>query len=191
VTPEDEMGVIGTGVSDAPEEVVEAIPITTISVLEDLLHQLEEIVQTARGMPLSSSVLVHRQDVVDIIETLKRSLPDELARARTILHEADDVVDRARGEGRRMIEMAKAERDRMVGKTEVVEAATREAERIIAQAEMHARRIRAEAEQYVESKLATFEIMLQKTLQTVERGRARLEGRREADVLAPEDADDA
>jgi cell division septum initiation protein DivIVA len=165
-----------------------AIPVGTMSVLEDLLHQLEEIVQSARGMPLSSSVLVNRQDVMDVVETLKRSLPEELARARTILRDADEVVERARQEGLRMIEQTKAERDRMVSKTEVVEAATREAERIIAQAEMHARRIRGEAERYVEGKLATFEVVLQKTLAAVERGRARLEGRREADVLSPEEA---
>lgn len=163
------------------------IPVTTMSVLEDLLHQLEEIVQTARGVPLSSSVMVNRQDVVDIIETLKRSLPDELSRAREILRDVEDVMDRARAEGRRMIEQAKVERDRLVSKTEVVEAATRDAERIIAQAEMHARRIRGEAEHYVENKLATFEVMLQQTMRSVERGRARLEGRREADDLAPED----
>jgi cell division septum initiation protein DivIVA len=171
-----------------PEPV--AIPVTTMSVLEDLLHQLEEIVQTARGVPLSSSVMVNRQDVVDIIETLKRSLPEELSRARTILRDVDDVLDKARAEGRRMIEQAKIERDRLVSKTEVVEAATREAERIIAQAEMHARRIRGEAEHYVENKLATFEVMLQQTLRSVERGRARLEGRREADELAPAEGDE-
>jgi cell division septum initiation protein DivIVA len=184
---EDEELLSGAMIGQQEQSPVDAIPIGTMSVLEDLLHQLEEIVQTARGMPLSSSVLVNRQDVVDIIETLKRSLPDELAKARSIMRDADDVVERARHEGRRLYEQGKVERDRMVSKTEVVEAATREAERILAQAEMHARRIRGEAEQYVESKLATFEIMLSKTLQAVERGRARLEGRREADVLAPED----
>jgi len=174
--------------ADDEHATTDAIPITTMSVLEDLLRQLEEIVQSARGMPLSSSVLVNRQDVMDVVETLKRSLPEELARARTILRDADEVVERARQEGLRMIDQAKAERERMVSKTEVVEAATREAERTIAQADMHARRIRGEAERYVESKLATFEVVLQKTLAAVERGRARLEGRREADELSPEEA---
>jgi hypothetical protein len=174
--------------ADEEHATTDAIPITTMSVLEDLLRQLEEIVQSARGMPLSSSVLVNRQDVMDVVETLKRSLPEELARARTILRDADEVVERARQEGLRMIDQAKAERERMVSKTEVVEAATREAERTIAQADIHARRIRGEAERYVESKLATFEVVLQKTLAAVERGRARLEGRREADELSPEEA---
>ncbi|MCA1831332.1 MAG: hypothetical protein LC750_01040 [Actinobacteria bacterium] len=165
----------------------EPVAVGTMSVLEDLLHQLEDIVTSARSMPLSTSAIVHRQDLLEIIETLKRSLPEEVARARTIIRDAEEVLDRAKKEGLRILEQAKVERERLVSKTEVVEAATREAERLMAQAEMHSRKIRGEAERYVEGKLANFEIVLQKTLAAVERGRARLEGRREADVLSPEE----
>lgn len=165
----------------------QVIQVGSLSVIDDLIHQIEDIVQTARSMPLSASAIVHRQDLIDLIETLKRSMPEELARGRTILRDAEEVIQRAKQEGIRIIEQAKAERERLVMKTEVVEAATREAERMLAQAEMHARKIRGEAERYVEGKLATFEIVLQKTLAAVERGRARLEGRREADQLSPED----
>lgn len=164
-----------------------AIPVGAMSVLEDIIHQMEEIVHTARSMPLSSSALVNRQDVLDLIETLKRSLPEEIARARTILRDAEEVAQRGRQEAVRIISEAKAERERLVSKTEVVEMATREAERTLAQAEAHAKRIRNEAERYVEGKLATFEVVLQKTLAAVERGRARLEGRGQADDLAPAD----
>jgi F0F1-type ATP synthase membrane subunit b/b' len=164
-----------------------AINVGAMSVLEDLLHQLEEIVTTARSMPLSTSAIVSRQDLLDLIETLKRSLPEEIAHARTILHDAQEVVARAKKDGIKIIEQAKVERERMVSKTEVVEAATREADRLMSQAESHSKRIRGEAERYVEGKLANFEIVLQKTLAAVERGRARLEGRREADVLSPEE----
>jgi len=167
-----------------------AIPIGAMNVLDDLLHQMEEIVTTARSMPLSTSAIVHRKDLLDIIETLKRSIPEEIARARSTLRDADEILDRAKREGLRILEQAKLERERLVMKTEVVEAATREADRLMARAESHAKRIRSEAERYVEGKLANFEIVLQKTLAAVERGRARLEGRREADRLAPEELGD-
>jgi F0F1-type ATP synthase membrane subunit b/b' len=164
-----------------------AIPVGAMSVLEDVIHQLEEIVHSARSMPLSTSALVHRQDLLDLIETLKRSLPEEIARARTILRDAEDVIQRGREQAGRLIAEAKAERERLVSKTEVMEVAAREAERLMAQAEAHSKRIRNEAERYVEGKLATFEVVLQKTLAAVERGRARLEGRTQADELAPEE----
>ncbi len=165
--------------------------IGSMTVLEDLLNQLDQILQTARSMPLSASVLVNRRDVVDIVETLKRSLPEEIARARSILHDAAAVIDRAREEGQKVIERAKTERQELVAKTEVVQTATREAEIVRADSESYARRIRSDAERYVESKLANFEVMLQKTLQVVERGRARLEGRDEAERISGGDDTDA
>ena len=62
---------------------------------------------------------------------------------------------------------------------------------MVAEAEAVSRRIKAEAESYVEGKLATFEVVLQKTLAAVERGRARLGGRLEQDELSSEELDEA
>ncbi|MGZ4208119.1 MAG: hypothetical protein ACXVQ6_09525, partial [Actinomycetota bacterium] len=56
-----------------------AIPIGQMSVLEDLVRQLEDAVRSARNMPLSSSALVDRKEVLDLIELLKRSIPEEIA----------------------------------------------------------------------------------------------------------------
>ena len=161
-----------------------AIPIGQMTVLEDLARQLEDIVRTAKNMPLSSSALIDRKEVLAVIETLRRSIPEELARARAIIHDQEEVIARAHDQAERVLERAQTEREKLLSKTEIVQAGSREAERMIQEAETIARRIRAEAEEYVESKLATFEVVLQKTLAAVERGRARLGGSLEADQLA-------
>lgn len=172
------------------EETPLAIPIGQMSVLEDLVHQLEELVRTARNMPLSASALVDRKEVLQLIETLKRSLPEEIARARAVIHDRDELLERARREAERVLERTKAQREQLISKTEIVQAASREADRLVTEAESVARRIKAEAEEYVEGKLATFEVVLQKTLQAVERGRARLAGQLDADQLVTEDPAD-
>ena len=174
---EQDMDMSATAVpvrEDAPV----AIPIGQMTGLEDLVRTLEELVRGARNMPLSSSALVDRKELLDVVEMLKRSIPEEVARARTVIRDRDDVIERAR-----------AERESLLSKTEIVQAASREADRMVAEAEAVARRIRAEAEEYVEGKLATFEVVLQKTLAAVERGRARLAGRLDADSLADDQLD--
>jgi regulator of protease activity HflC (stomatin/prohibitin superfamily) len=168
-----------------------AIPIGQMSVLEDLVRQLEESIRSARNMPLSSSALVDRKEVLDLIELLKRSIPEEIARARALIRDRDDVVERARNQAERVLERAQTEREQQLSKTEIVQAASREADRMVAEAEAVSRRIKAEAESYVEGKLATFEVVLQKTLAAVERGRARLGGRLEQDELSIEELDGA
>ena len=154
---------------------------------EALIEKLAELVADARSMPLSSSALVNRQEVLDLIELLRGSLPDEITRARSILKDGEEVLERAGHEAQRVLERARQERERLLSKTEIVQAAAREADRLVADAESTSKRIRAEAEAYVESKLANFEVVLQKTLQAVERGRQRLAGRLEADELATEE----
>lgn len=167
-----------------------AIPIGQMTVLEDLLRQLEDLIRNAKQMPLSSSAMINRKDVLDLIDTLKRSIPEEIARARAIIRDRDEVIERARAEAERIVERARARRDELIDKAEIVQAAAREAERLVASAETDASRVRAEADRYVDAKLASFEIALQKTLAAVERGRARLAGSRETDQLAPVDPDD-
>ena len=160
-----------------------AIHIGAMNVLEDLIAKLEDVVRGARSMPLSASAMIPRAEVLEMIDTLKRSLPEELARARSLLRDAEGVIDRARADGEKVIERAKLEREKLISKTEIVQAAAREADRLVATAEAQSKRIRSEAEQYVEGKLANFEVVLQKTLAAVERGRARLAGRLEQESL--------
>jgi cell division septum initiation protein DivIVA len=157
---------------------------------ESLIDRLAEAVREARSMPLSSSALVNRQELTDMIEDLRASLPTEITRARSILRDGQDVLERAGEEAQRVLERARQERERLLSKTEIVQAAAREADRLVAEAASTAKRIRAEAEAYVEGKLANFEVVLTKTLQAVERGRQRLAGRLEADDLAPEGTED-
>lgn len=172
------------------DEAPVAIPIGQMSVLEDLVRQMEEIIRSARNMPLSSSALVDRQEVLDVIDMLKRSIPEEIARARAVIRDRDEVLERAQAQGQRIVERAKAERERLLSDTEIVRAATRHAEDVIAQAETRARKMTAQAEKFVDGKLATFEVLLQRTVQVVERGRAKLAGAAEADQLADEQSDD-
>jgi hypothetical protein len=169
------------------EEPPIAIPIGQMTVLEDLIRAIDDLIRSAKSVPLSSSAMIHRKEALGLIETLMRSLPEEIARARAVIRDRDEALERAAREGERLVGRAKAEREKMLARTEIVQAAAREADRLIADAEAQAKRIRHEAEEYAEGKLANFEVVLQKTLAAVERGRARLAGRMEADQLASEE----
>jgi cell division septum initiation protein DivIVA len=181
--------VIRSGEQLAPPQDVEPAAPPPAGGPESLIEKLAEIVADARSMPLSSSALVNRQEVLDLIELLRGSLPAEITRARSILQDGEEVLQRAGHEAQRVLERARQERERLLSKTEIVQAAAREADRLVAEAESTSKRIRAEAEVYVESKLANFEVVLQKTLQAVERGRQRLAGRLEADELSTDESE--
>lgn len=87
------------------------------------------------------------------------------------------MVEQARAEAERIIETAHAQRGSLISDTEVARQSQEEADRILADARREAEEIRAEADDYVDSKLANFEVVLTKTIGSVDRGREKLLGR--------------
>lgn len=159
--------------------------------LDNRLRQLERMVAEAKIVPLSSSIMLNRAEVDGIIDDLRNAMPDELRQARWVVKEREEVLEAARAEAQRIIEEARSERARLISRTEVVEAANRESARIVEDAQERARQMRLDADDYVDGKLANFEIVLNKTLHTVDRGREKLRGRLHGDELVEDlNADD-
>ncbi|HEX8002204.1 MAG TPA: hypothetical protein VF519_05880 [Mycobacteriales bacterium] len=147
------------------------------------LDELTALVENAKSMPLSASVLVNKADVLALLDELRAALPDELREAQWVIKDRDEVIDQGRKEADRIIADARTEAARLVSRTEVMQTATKEADRVVEEAKENARRMRLEVEDYVDAKLANFEVVLHKTLGAVERGRDKLRGRHELEEL--------
>ena len=139
--------------------------------------------EQARTLPMSASAVVHRGETLALLEQLRDRLREALRDAQTVLGDRDGVVDQGRQEVERLRAEAQAERSRLVEQTSVHRQATAEADRLLSQAREQAEAMRAEVEDYVDGKLANMEVVLAKTLDAVQRGRARLSGHSELDEL--------
>lgn len=151
----------------------------------DLIERIDELqvlIEEAKSVPLSSSAVVNREEILELLAQLKEEVPDEIRQARWMSRDRDELLARARKEAERVIAEAQGQRDRLLSRTEIVHAAERDAERLIDEAKEAAARIRLEAEDYVDQKLAAFEILLNKTLATVAKGREQLRGDRQSPV---------
>jgi predicted metal-dependent peptidase len=161
----------------------------------DLASKLDVIVEqieSARAMPLSSSCVVNRTELLSELSELRSLLPQEVKAAREVIDGRDDVLADARKEAAGIVEEARAERTRLVARTEIVQQAQAEAVRLVEEAKNTSDEMRREVDDYVDGKLANFEVVLQKTLSAVDRGRSKLRGRSDLDALAsaePEDDD--
>src|SRR5436189_3521838 len=124
------------------------------------LQQLEQLVLEAKSMPLSSSVLVSRDELLQMISEMQESIPEEIKQARWVVKDREDLLGKARAEGERIVAEAQEEQLRMARHEEVVARANAEAERILEDAEEDGRKMRLESEDYVDAKLAQFEIAL-------------------------------
>jgi vacuolar-type H+-ATPase subunit H len=142
---------------------------------EGFLQRAIDTVSTARTMPLSASVLVDRQDLLDLLQGAVDRIPDELRRARWLLRERDEFLASRQREADMLLDDVRAQAERMVQRTEIVRQANQVAQRILDDAREEARRLRHESEDYCDQRLASFEIVLERTLKTVQAGRQKLQ----------------
>lgn len=139
-----------------------------------LLRRAADLIASGRPMPLSSSVMINRDEVLDLLGQAIDTLPDELRQARWLLKERQEFLARVQSEGDEILDAASAKAESMVQRTEVVKAAEQRAKRIVEQADDEARRLRHESEDYCDQRLAQFEIVLERTLKMVHAGREKL-----------------
>jgi cell division septum initiation protein DivIVA len=131
------------------------------------IQQLEELVRDAKSMPLSSSALLNRDEVLELITQMKDSLPDEIKQARWIVKYREELLAKARRDTEAVVDAAREEQLRMASHEAVVQRAQEEAQRIVQEASEDGRRLRLESEDYVDAKLAQLEGALQRILEDV------------------------
>ncbi|MGC8464936.1 MAG: hypothetical protein ACP5O0_03280 [Acidimicrobiales bacterium] len=139
--------------------------------VEEVLADLGAMVATAKSMPLSSSVLLPREELLSLIDLAISLLPKELRDAKWMLRERQEYLDRVKLEADEIIEAARARAESLVSKTDIVRQATSQANHIVQGAREEASKLRLEASDYADQRLASLEIALVSTLKSVRAGR--------------------
>lgn len=155
----------------------------SVGELTELIDELIAQVDTAKSMPLSTNVLVDRDQALDLLHRLRSELPDELRAARWMVREREAFIARTNERAREIIDKANEESRRLVSESYVLAEAVEEANILVRRAEGEARRIRLEAEDELERRLAQVEGLVDEALGRVRAARDRL---REAREPAPE-----
>lgn len=150
----------------------------------DVIERVEELqvlVEEAKTVPLSSSAVVNREELLELLAQLKEEMPDEIRQARLLTRDEEERLERARKEADRILAEAREQRDRLLSRTEIIHAAERTAGRIVDEAKERATRMQNEADDYIDQKLAGFEAVLTRVLTAVVRGREQLNVESEED----------
>lgn len=142
------------------------------------------MVEEARSVPLSASCVVHRTELLDILDEARNLLPQDFSSAQHLLATRDSIIEEGRHSAEQLVSMAREEVARMVEQTSIVQAARDESQKILDDARATAESERQEVENYIDSRLATLEVILSKTMDAVSRGRERLAGAGDNDVLS-------
>lgn len=138
-----------------------------------VIDKLESVVKDGMWLPFGGRV-VNADRVLDLIEKLRSTLPDDVSRAKQVNRDRDRLLEQAKEEAHTLVTQAQQAKDKATSDSEVTVSATNKAEAIIAEAEAHAREIRRGADEYADQVLAQLDGSLARALASVQKGRQTL-----------------
>ena len=145
-----------------------------------LIDKLDDLVHNAKAVPLTDTVRVDKEEIYDILDQMRATIPEEIKQARWIVKERQEMLAEAKREAERIVKEARERQEQLVSQQEVTRQAERAAEDIIEDARAREREIRLGAEDYADEILNTLEVNLTKFIGAVQRGRDRLAGKDES-----------
>jgi len=144
-----------------------------------LIDKLDDLVHNARQVPLTDTVRVDKEEIYDLLDQMRATIPEEIKQARWIVKERQEMLAEAKREAERIVKEARERQGQLIAEEEVTKQAERAAEDIIDDARAREREIRLGAEDYADEILNTLEVNLSKFISAVQRGRDRLQGKEE------------
>ena len=144
-----------------------------------LIDKLDDLVHNAKPVPLTDQVRVDKEEIYDILDQMRATIPEEIKQARWIVKERQEMLAEAKREAERIVKEARERQERLISEEEITKQAERAAEDIIEDARAREREIRLGAEDYADEILGTLEGNLSKIIAAVGRGRERLAGKDE------------
>jgi len=139
----------------------------------DILHlvdRLEELFNESRPIWFTHSVIVDEDRMLDLIDQMRVSIPEEIKKAQQILVQRDRILAQAQEEANRTLALAREKSEGLVERDSIVQAAQGRADQIIAQARTDGDATRHEADDYVLDALNKLEMELDRILNQVRNG---------------------
>src|SRR6476619_4842607 len=139
-----------------------------------LIDKLDQLVHEAKAVPLTDQVRIDREEIWEILDQMRATIPEEIKQARWIVKERQEMLAEAKREAERLVAEAREQAAREASQQEIVKQAERQAAELLAEARRQDRSIRHGAEDYADGILENLHHNLGKIMDALERGRAQL-----------------
>ncbi len=148
---------------------------------EQVLGELRDLVNDAKSVPMSASCMLNRAELLAMIDKANDAFREDVEEAQRVTASSLETLERAQVEAKQIVSSAEERASYLSTQNPVFEEAQRKADALQQQAIADADALRREADAYVDSRIATFEASLQKTMTQVQMMRERLARRSSLD----------
>ncbi len=142
--------------------------------IHKVLQEMEEHITNASRIPLTGKVMVDGDLILEFIDKIHVSLPEELKRAQEVLKHSDKLMESMESQGKLILNDAREQADKLVLDTEIYQLALRKGEEIIRQAEANAAALQQDSLIWSDDVLHQLELNLEKVIYSIKQNREDL-----------------
>lgn len=153
-----------------------------------LVDRLENLIASSRRIPLVNQIMIKEIDILNIVEQMRTSIPDEIKQARRVVQEKERILAQAQADASALLARAREETERAMNREGLLRAAEARSQELVRQAEGHSEsllrqatersdHLKNDADAYVaetlrnlKDHLASIEMDLSRTILSIERG---------------------
>jgi ATP-dependent Clp protease ATP-binding subunit ClpA len=142
--------------------------------VEELLDVLYEMIDEAKGVPLSvDKCMVERDRALDLLDDIRAQFPMELKEAKKLLANRTEYINSAKREAEAIKKQAQDEARQMVAEDQLLNQARQKSNEMIRLAEERSRELRRVANEYCEDALRRTEEAVSEAVDEIRQSRAR------------------
>lgn len=145
-----------------------------MSSLEDILDELVTKIKNAKKLPLTDMVIVDPEEILNLIDLLRTSLPEALSQAQHLNQQREHIINEAKKEAEIFIESTLEKEEQLVKNTDIVKKAEQKADEILQDANTQAQYYIESTLDWVDCRFKELEQILQKNLEVTAKGREEL-----------------
>ena len=136
-----------------------------------LVGRLEDLVTNSRRVPLVNQIMVKEADILNIIDQMRTSIPDEFQQAQTIIHDKERILAQAQADANKLISHAQERAEEVVHREGLLRLVDEKAEQIKVEADAYV----AETLRALRDHLTSIEMDIDRSILSIEKGLASLE----------------
>ena len=145
--------------------------------LQYLIDRLENMVTTARRMPVTNKLMLDEQELADLIDQMRTVIPEEVRSARKVLRERDSIISESQQQADDILKTAHEQAEMLLDQQGLMAEAQARAHQFTEQIEADAQERINGADEYARQVLTQLREQLSRHLHTIEKGLESLDSR--------------
>ncbi len=165
-----------------------------------LVDRLENLIASSRRVPLTNQVMIKESDMLNLIDQMRISIPEEIKQARRIIQDKERILAQAQADANQLLTKSREESERVMNREGLLRAAeersqmlvqeaAEQAQNVVQRAEEQASRLKIDADGYVmetlrnlKEHLLSVETEVGRTIFSIEKGLDSLQEQQSANT---------